>query len=244
MATASFLHSVLILEGITELQRTQRLKDEFLAVVGHELRTPLTSINAVLGLLASGSLGEPTPRATQMLTLAQNNSDRLKRLIDDLLDLERLANGNMPLYLEPTTVTALVDAARAAASPEFWLERTIPVNLKVNVDPDRAIQVLTNLFTNAVKFAPVGSAIRVKAIAVDDIAEISVTDCGRGILADQLERVFERFYQVDSTDGRRAGGTGIGLAISRQIAEAHGGRIWAESTLGEGTTVTFTVPLA
>jgi PAS domain S-box-containing protein len=243
-AEGIFLLCVMILEDITEIRRTQRLKDEFLAVVGHELRTPLTSINAVLGLLASGTLGEPTPRATELLTLAQNNSDRLKRLIDDQLDLERLANGNMPLYPEATTVTALINAARAATSPEFWLESTIPADLNVNVDPDRVIQVFTNLFTNAMKFAPVGSAIRVNADIVEGMAQVSVIDSGRGIPTDQLERIFERFYQVDSTDARRAGGTGIGLAISRQIIEAHNGHIWAESVLGKGTTMKFTVPLS
>jgi PAS domain S-box-containing protein len=241
------LYSIRILEDVDEQHRTQRLKDEFLAIVGHELRTPLTSINAVLGLLAEGSLGALAPRAQDLLTLAQDNSNRLRRLVDDLLDLDRLAASRAPLKIVSSTLDAPVDQAGriAGVGVHALMQRDYPSDLAIAMDVDRVAQILANLFANAIKFSSVGAPIGLQAVASGDgFARISVTDHGQGIPTDQLPRIFERFYQVDSSDARHAGGTGIGLAIAKQLVEAHGGQIWVKSKRGEGSVFTFTLPLA
>jgi PAS domain S-box-containing protein len=242
-----FLHAIRILEDVSEQHRTQRVKDEFFAIVGHELRTPLTSINAVLGLLAEGSLGAVTSRAHDLLMLAQDNSNRLRHLVDDLLDLERLAAAGAQIETTPTGLQPSVDQAqRINGIPgQSTIDAQFPSDLVVIAEVDRLSQVFAALFANAIKFAAGDEVIEVSGRAIDDgFAHISVTDHGQGIPEDELTRIFDRFYQVDSSDARHAGGTGIGLAIAKQIVEAHGGQIWAESKLGEGSTFTFTLPLA
>ena len=241
-----FLHSIRIIEDVDEQHRTQRLKEEFLAIVGHELRTPLTSINAVLGLLAEGSMGSFSPRAQDLVKLAHDNSNRLRRLVDDLLDLDRLTASGVPLKIVSTNLTTPMNRARqiAGVAAQWPLKYDYPADLIVAADIDRVAQVVASLFANAIKFSARDAPIEIRGRAAPDgFARISVTDHGQGIPADQLARIFDRFYQVDSSDTRHAGGTGIGLAIAKQIIEAHGGQIWAESTLGKGSTFTFTLPL-
>ncbi len=238
--------SVVVFRDVTERQQVDRMKSEFVSVVSHELRTPLTSIRGSLGLLAGGAMGGLEPRAERMVSVALASSERLSRLIEDILDVERLESGNMPLHTAQHEASALVaDALEQtqllAAEADVEL-RTGPVSGTVVGDADRIVQTLLNLVGNALKYAPVGSPVTVSAEPDGAHVRFSVSDHGRGIPPDMVEKVFLRFQQVDSSDSREKGGTGLGLAISRSIVETMGGRIWVESQPGRLTTFHFTVP--
>jgi PAS domain S-box-containing protein len=238
--------AVVVFRDVTQRQEVDRMKNEFLSVVSHELRTPLTSIRGSLGLLDSGRLGELTPRAGSMVAMALQSTERLTRLINDLLDLERVENGTRALELRP------IDAERVLAAAVRQLEGLAAeagVGLRVGAttgqvvaDEDGLMQTLTNLVGNAIKFSERGAAVVVDARVTGDEVLFRVVDEGRGIPADKLESIFQRFEQVDSSDARQKGGTGLGLAISRSVVERLGGRIWAQSELGVGTTLFFTLP--
>ena len=226
----------------------ERIKDELVSVVSHELRTPLTSIRGSLGLLGSGLLGPLSPQGERMVQIATQNADRLVRLIGDTLDLERLESGTMPLERGWTEMGALAAHAvetlgGTAQERGVRLEATVPAGLTAWVDADRVEQVLVNLISNAIKFSPAGAAVRVTAERRGAEILLAVVDRGRGIPAGQLEHIFERFRQVDSSDAREKGGTGLGLAICRSIVQQHGGRIWAASEVGAGSTFFFTLPV-
>lgn len=233
---------------VTERRAVDRLKEEFLSVVSHELRTPLTSIRGSLGLMASGKLGALEPRAEHLLTIAVNNAERLVRLINDLLDIERLEAGKCSLVVSEASLDDLM--ARAVEVVRHLAERS-QVHLEVAPaagtlwgDADRLEQLLTNLLSNAIKFSPPGGVIRLGAERQEAEWRLTVSDQGRGIPNDKLEFIFGRFQQVDASDSRQKGGTGLGLAICRSIAQQHGGRIWAESTPGEGSTFIVCLPAA
>jgi signal transduction histidine kinase len=244
------------------LRESERLKDELLSVVGHELRTPLTSIRGSLGLLDGGVLGALPPEAANMVGVAVLNTDRLVRLIGDILDVERLRAGSVQLDLAAVDAAELVreslrvvQATADAAGVALCAEGA---PLRVWVDGDRVVQALVNLLGNAVKFSPRGGAVTVTvglgaggegscgegAVGEGACAAFSVRDSGRGIPGDRLESIFERFRQVDSSDAREKGGTGLGLPIARRIVERHGGRMSVHSVEGEGSTFRFTLPLA
>lgn len=238
--------AVVVFRDVTQRREVERMKNEFLSVVSHELRTPLTSIRGSLGLLAGGRLIELTPQARRMVQIAVDSSERLTRLINDILDIERLETGTLPMAPRPQDAADLLQAAVEELGP---LARSHDVTLaigssagRVLADHDRILQTLTNLVGNALKFSPAGGVIGLEAVPTETMVTFSVRDQGRGIPADKLDSVFERFEQVDSSDSRERGGTGLGLAISRGIVEQHGGRIWAESEAGRGTTVRFTLP--
>ena len=237
-----------IFEDITRRREAERIKDELVSLVGHELRTPLTSIRGSLGLLDSGALGALTDESRELVGVAIANTDRLTRLVNDTLDLERMQSGRLELELAPIAVADLaaqalgaVQATAAAAHVELRCETA---GLSAEVDADRIVQALVNLLGNAVKFSPPGGHVTLTAHEENGSVRFSVCDEGRGIPADQLESIFERFNQVDASDAREKGGSGLGLAISRSIVEHHGGRIWAASEPGHGATLHFTVPLA
>lgn len=236
-----------IVEDVTERKEIERIKDELVSVVGHELRTPLTSIRGSLGLLEAGVAGELPGEAAQMVQIARENTDRLVRLVNDTLDLERLEAGRVDVDPRPVSPAELLATTARVVQPvadEAGVELTWSAEeLELMVDPDRVVQALVNLVANAVKFSPAGSCVHTSIERQDDCALISVADQGRGIPPDQLEAVFERFQQVDASDRREKGGTGLGLAISRAIVEQHAGRIWAESELGKGATFRLTLPL-
>jgi CheY-like chemotaxis protein len=222
------------------------MKNEFLSVVSHELRTPLTSIRGSLGLLGAGGLGELSPQAARMVSIAMDSSDRLTRLINDILDIERIQSGRLSMSLVPQQASELLDKT-ALEMDGFARAADVLVEVgssdgTVLADADRVVQTLTNLVGNAVKFSPRGGVVRLEAVAGPTEVVFAVHDAGRGIPEDKLEAIFEPFEQVDSSDSRQKGGTGLGLAISRGIVEQHGGRIWAESVEGEGTTVRFSLP--
>ena len=241
------LEFVAVVQDVTARKDAERVKDEFVSVTSHELRTPLTSIRGALGLLAGGVVGDLPDSAQRMLDVAVVSTDRLIRLINDILDLERIASGKLSLSLEACDAAGLISRAveeiRGAADALEVEVLAGSVDGRVWADPDRIIQTLTNVVGNAIKFSPRSATVEVSAQVEGDQVRFTVEDHGPGIPADQLERVFERFRQVDSSDSRTKGGTGLGLAICRTIVEQHGGRIWAESVLGAGTVFSFTLPV-
>ncbi len=255
---------VVVFRDATARREVERMKNEFLSVVSHELRTPLTSIRGALELMSAGALGELPAPATGMVRRAQQSSERLTRMINDILDLERLESGAVAITLTGCRADALLRAAARemtglsqAAGVAVLVEDT---DLTVRADFDRVVQALTNLVGNAVKFSDPGSQVVLSAAPATTSAPaargsgrghpapveggvvLRVVDQGRGIPPEQLERVFDRFEQVDSSDVRQHAGSGLGLAICRGIVEAHGGRIWADSEVGAGTTMSFTLP--
>jgi PAS domain S-box-containing protein len=230
----------LLIRDVGERRAVERMKDELLSIVSHELRTPLTSLRGSLGLLAGGVLGRIPHQGQRMLEIAVSNADRLIRLLNDVLDLERLRAGQMTMQLEAHMAADLVE--RAVCEMRGLAERTgVRLSLGrregiVCADSDRLVQVLTNLVSNAIKFSPADCEVRVEARLDGQHVRFSVADRGRGIPGDHLEAIFERFRQVDASDSRINGGTGLGLAICRSIVHQHEGRLWAESTLGQGST--------
>jgi len=245
-ADGSVTGAVVTFRDITERRGVERMKDEFVSVVSHELRTPLTSIRAALGLLAAGRLGEVPQTAKRMLDVAVSNTDRLVRLINDILDIERLDSGGITLALAQCDANDLmsqvVDTMKTVAEKADVRIEWTRCKARFCADRDRLVQTLTNLVSNAVKFSPPGTVVSLAAKAERDEVRFEVADRGRGIPSDKLEIIFERFKQVDASDSREKGGTGLGLAICRSIVRQHGGKIWAESEAGQGSRVCFTIP--
>ncbi len=241
-----FSGSVLSFRDISQRNALDRLKDEFISTVSHELRTPLTSIRGALGLLSSGMLGPINEKSTNLLRIALTNSDRLVRLINDILDLERIQSGREPLTFRPVQISEVVRQAigdmqpMAEAAGVRLLHDTTQV--AIDADPDRLLQVITNLLSNAVKFSPPNSTVSIMIRPGITGVTLSVIDHGRGIPADKLEAIFGRFQQVDASDSRQKGGSGLGLAICRTIVLQHSGRIWAERNPVRGSTFRVFLP--
>ncbi|WP_341539111.1 ATP-binding protein [Acidipila rosea] len=238
--------SVISFHDISERTALDQMKDEFVATVSHELRTPLTSIRGALGLLSAGLIGNVNEKAANLLRIAVFNSDRLVRLINDILDLERLESGRAPLILRAVSLKELVQQAIDALTPMGEASRISleahAAALEIEADPDRILQVITNLISNAIKFSPPDSMVKIIVDAVAGGIRLRVIDSGRGIPPDKLETIFDRFQQVDASDSRQKGGTGLGLAISRALIHQHHGRIWAECNAEKGATFTFFLP--
>jgi PAS domain S-box-containing protein len=242
----SFSGWVLSFRDISQRYALDRMKDEFISTVSHELRTPLTSIRGALGLLTSGMLGDVGEKASNLLRIALTNSDRLVRLINDILDLERIQSGREPLAFRAVQLADVVKQAMEDMQP---VADAAGVNLlhdttqaEITGDPDRLLQVITNLLSNAVKFSPPNSPVSVMLRPGVTGVILSVIDHGRGIPADKLEAIFGRFQQVDASDSRQKGGTGLGLAICRTIILQHSGRIWAERNPVRGSTFRIFLP--
>ncbi len=267
---------LLILNDITERRLIEQMKSELVALVSHELRTPLTSIQGALKLLQTGKLGTLPAKGQRMLDIAAKNTNRLMRLTNDLLDLERIESGTVSLSRQCCQIADLLEQAAAVmqtmADEQSVVLAVHSVSATVWVDPDRLLQVLINLLSNAIKFSQPGGNIwlsaelRARALEHDRTIEpksrgaersqhlsevgqhpvpyllIRVKDEGRGIPADKLEAVFERFRQVEAADAQQKGGTGLGLAICRTIVQQHGGHIWVESESGQGCTFCLTLP--
>ncbi|HEV2275272.1 MAG TPA: PAS domain S-box protein [Acidobacteriaceae bacterium] len=239
--------TVVAFQDITERRRLDRMKDEFISTVSHELRTPLTSLRASLGLLAGGALEKRPEKVSQMFEIALNNCDRLVRLVNDIVDFERIGAGNLTLNRSDWNTFELLRRAteveRASVSHAGLSFRVDAQSADVWVDGERILQTLSSLIQNAIKFSEKGGEIRLTA-AVTGEKEVTFTvqDQGRGISPENLDVIFERFRQEDASDSRSSGGTGLGLAICRSIIQQHGGRIWADSAPGEGSTFYFTVP--
>lgn len=241
-----YVGSVLSFRDISQRSALDRMKDEFISTVSHELRTPLTSIRGALGLLSSGILGKLNEKGTNLLRIALSNSDRLVRLINDILDLERIQSGREPLAFRPVRVAEIVRQAVEGMQPvaDAAGVRLIhdTAQAEIEADPDRLLQVLTNLLSNAIKFSPPNSTVSVMTRPDSTGVTLSVIDHGRGIPADKLEAVFGRFQQVDASDSRQKGGSGLGLAICRTIVLQHSGRIWAERNPVRGSTFRVFLP--
>ena len=228
------------------LQNTEQMRSQLLGDVSHELRTPLTAIKGSMEALVDGVL--PAEPAT--FAQIEMEADRLQRLVNDLQELSRVEAGAFNLDRQALAVADLVKAAVASVSPQFQqkgvsLTSDLPDHLPgVQGDPDRLLQVLINLLSNACQYTPAGGAVQLQARASRSEVQISVTDSGIGIPAEHIPHLFTRFYRVDKSRSRQAGGgSGIGLTIARHMVEAHGGRIWVESSGdGKGSTFAFTLP--
>jgi PAS domain S-box-containing protein len=236
-----------ISRDITEHKRHEQMKDEFVATVSHELRTPLTSIAGALGLLAGGVGGALPDSTLRLLKIAQANCQRLVRLVNDILDIQKIETGNMAFDLRPLDIRALVEQA-IEASRGFAETYGVPVRLDnsatddvVLADPDRLTQVVTNLLSNAVKFSPRGAEVIVSIENHGGTVRISVRDYGPGIPEAYRESIFEKFVQVDATNTRLIGGTGLGLNIVKQIVERLKGEIGFEAAPGGGTIFHLTL---
>lgn len=230
-----------------EHRRLDAMKQEFVSAVSHELRTPLTAIRGALEMLADGDVGELPERAQPVVEMATRGSERLSRLVNEIIDLERLETGTFGFHPAPHDLFPLLADAVESLAPlarEAGVEvRVVPVAGRVLCDGDRVAQALVNLIGNALKFTAPGGAVRIASTVTADGIRISVSDTGRGIPQDELAAIFGRFHQVDPDDARQNAGTGLGLAITQRIVQEHGGKIWVDSRVGQGSTFHFTLPL-
>jgi two-component system phosphate regulon sensor histidine kinase PhoR len=239
--------AVLVLHDITELRRLERVRRDFVANVSHEFKTPLTAIQGFAETLLSGALDD-TANRKRFVEIIREHAWRLARLTDDLLKLSRIEAGRLELELRPIRVEALVNGCLETARLNAQARGLrVLVDMQENVpavrgDGAQLGEVLQNLVDNALQYTPSGGQIEVKARANGREVIFTVTDTGIGIPESDLERIFERFYRVDAARSREAGGTGLGLAIARHIVDAHGGRIWVESAVGQGSRFHFSVP--
>lgn len=242
-------------EDITQRQVVDRMKNEFISIVSHELRTPLTAIRGSLGLMASGTLDSKPDKSKQLVHIAAEQSDRLVRLVNDILDLRRLESGKVSFTLKSCDASWLLDQAvgtlRSSAEDHQLSLQVAAPSIQVLADTDAVLQILTHLINNAIKFSPPHSTISLNASLEDaatdgarPLVRFVIRDQGRGIPVGMAERIFDPFQQVDASDTRDVGGTGLGLAICRKIVQQHGGQIWVESILGQGSTFYFTLPSA
>jgi len=240
------LGAAVALTDVTKFHLVDRLKSDMVSTVSHELKTPLTSVQMAIHLLLEEVVGPLTPKQLELLLAARQDSDRILGMINDLLDLTRIEQGRVKLDLQPQTVSALVEGALdrvrsraedAGIAIETRLRGDLP---EVMVDHDRIEHVFDNLIVNAIQHTARGGTIRVEAAARGDKVQFAVEDSGEGIPAEQLPRVFEKFYRIPTT--RHQGGAGLGLAIVREVVLAHGGEIEVQSEAGKGTRFTFTLP--
>jgi PAS domain S-box-containing protein len=237
-----------IIRDITERKEVDRMKNEFVSTVSHELRTPLTSILGSLGLVRSNILGPLPEKAKDLIDIAHNNSERLVRLINDILDIEKIESGGLDDAEEVVDIMELVEAAlddNTGLSEQFDVAFAIGRRIdggQVRANRDRLLQVLANLLSNAVKFSPAGGSVRVHVSLIDGDICVSVRDRGPGIPEGFQHRIFQKFAQADASDDRQKGGTGLGLSISKAIVERYSGTIGFETVAGLGTTFHFTLP--
>jgi PAS domain S-box-containing protein len=240
---------VALFVDVTRFEEVDRLKSDFVATVSHEFRTPLTSITMAAALLKEERIGKLNDQQRQLLTALAEDAARLTNLVSELLDLSKLEAGRMEFDFQEVELGPLVAAAvrpliRQAEDKGVSIRTTeVPAALVVRADPNKVTWVLNNLIVNAIRYTEAGGEIAVRAYARRNRAYVSVTDTGTGISPEDQKHIFDKFYQV-KRNGQPVGGAGLGLALCREIVEAHGGRIWMESELGHGSTFTFTLPLA
>jgi two-component system phosphate regulon sensor histidine kinase PhoR len=237
---------LLLFQDLTRIRRLETVRRDFITNISHELRTPLASIKALTETLQDGAIDDP-PAAERFLERMNDEVDALTQIVSELLELTRIESGQVPLKIKAANPCKIVKKAtkrlgEQAKRAKVNLETDCPEDLpEIFADSSRLGQVLSNLLHNAIKFTPEGGLVILKARQDGDVVEFSVEDNGIGIPADDLPRIFERFYKADHA--RTEGGTGLGLAIARHLVEAHGGRIWVESAEGRGSTFYFTIPI-
>lgn len=238
---------LLLFQDLTRLRRLETVRQDFISNISHELRTPLASLKALTETLQESALDDP-PAAQRFLLRMRTEVDALSQMVEELLELSRIESGRVPLKMAATSPCVLINRAverlyeqaqRAGLEITIHCSENLPPAL---ADERRLEQVLVNLLHNAIKFTPAGGSIALSAYQEGEYILFSVQDNGIGIPAEELPRIFERFYKTDRA--RSSGGTGLGLAIARHLVEAHGGRIWAESVEGQGSTFTFSIPIA
>ncbi len=239
--------AVVVLHDVTAVEAAEKSRREFFANVSHELRTPLTSISGYVETLMEESMPSPQT-AREFLAIILKNAQRMNRLTEDLLELASIESKDYRLNLRPVKAGSLLEdavdsLAGMVVETGVQLETRVATHAHVMADEDAMTQVFGNLIENAMKYGRPDGRIILSAKEQDDEIEFMVQDFGPGIASDHLERIFERFYRVDKARSRESGGTGLGLAIVKHIVQAHGGRIWAESELGSGTTFHFTIPV-
>jgi two-component system phosphate regulon sensor histidine kinase PhoR len=236
---------LVILQDLTRVRRLETVRRDFISNISHELRTPLASLKALADTLRDGALEDP-PAARRFLDRMEVEVDALTQMVQELLELSRIESGQVGFEIAPVPVADVINpplerlrpqAERADLQLSIDLAPDLP---PVLADAERMRQVITNLVHNAIKFTPPGGEVAISATAGQDEVIISVRDTGVGIPADDLPRIFERFYKADRA--RSGGGTGLGLAIAKHIVLAHGGRIWAESVEGRGSTFSVALP--
>lgn len=236
-------------EQISQLKKLDKIKSNFLNITSHELRTPISAIKGYIQLILKQKLGEINEEQKKSLEVALRNANRLDHLIQDILDISRLDSGTMRFIPEPTNVKIMieetVETMRSSADVKhIQINTTVEEYLPdLTIDQERIKQVIINLLNNAIKFSPDNSNINVNIRKEQDDISFEMQDFGRGIPKDQHDNIFDAFYQVKANEDKRLGGVGLGLAISRGIILAHGGRIWVESTLDKGSKFTFSLPI-
>lgn len=257
-----------LIETNHKLEKLERLKSEFISIVSHELRTPLTSIKNSLDILMSGRCGEITPAADKFLSMAMRNVQRLSGIINDLLDLSKIEAGKMDFNFAPVNINTVIDYVKSALSEVakskgLTIITDTPDNLpEITADSQRLEQVLTNLVSNAIKFTPENKTIKISSsivnskdlkineyfkdsinLAEGNYIEVCVEDEGIGIAQKDLLHAFDKFAQIENSLSRKAGGTGLGLPIAKQLLEAHNGAIWCDSELNKGSKFYFVIPV-
>jgi NtrC-family two-component system sensor histidine kinase KinB len=253
---------VIVLHDITEEKELEKMREDLMRMIIHDLRSPLTGIMGGLHLLRK-VVENPTSRVEMLLDVATNSSQKMLEMVNSLLDISQLEAGKMRLEIKARSLPDLVDRARERVAPlaledDIALQVDLPPNLpQVAVDEDLMTRVLVNLLDNAIKFSPQGSVVSVRAngasapptfkeseITLQPYVSVSVTDTGPGIPEEYWEKIFEKFSQVEGRESRRGRGSGLGLTFCKLVVEAHGGHIWVKSQKGQGSTFTFTLPIA
>ncbi len=241
---------VAIVRDITQRKRVEQMKSEFVSTVSHELRTPLTSITGALGLVRGGALGEVSSTVQDMVDIAYKNSRRLTHLINDLLDIEKIAAGKVNFDMQVQMLMPLVEQA-VEGTRTYGTEHNVELEIvqaaegvEVRIDNQRLLQILSNLLSNAIKFSPEGSKVKISVVTQGAKVRISVRDQGRGIPTEFHGRIFQKFAQADASDSRRQSGTGLGLAISRELAERMGGFLSYDSVFGQGACFYLELPVS
>jgi len=245
-----YLGRLWVFRDVTQERAVDRSKNEFVSMVSHELRTPLTSMTGFIELVLDGAGGDINQNTQRLLDKAYSNGMRLNRLVSDLLDISRLESGNLALELGEVSIQSLLMELTEAMTPQFEekqlkLKVKLPDKLRAAwADRERCAQIFNNLLTNAVRYTPEQGSVTVKAKTVGDTLEVAVVDTGLGIGTEHQARIFDKFVRLSSNGKRPAGSTGLGLAITKSLVEAQGGSIRLESTPGEGSTFTVSLPLA
>lgn len=261
-ADAEHLGRLYVLRDVTHEHEVDRMKSEFVSLVSHELRTPLTSIKGYVDLLLDGDAGELTEEQQEFLGIIKNNADRLIALINDLLDVSRIESGKIELQRGPLDLAQLIQGVADSLHPSIEAKgQHLTLDLEgrrelsqvgqdctflptVMADADRVTQILINLLSNAYKYTPAGGSISVRAYSEGDYVRVDVQDTGIGLSTEEQSQIFTRFFRANNRTVQEVGGTGLGLSIARSLVEMHSGKITVSSSPGQGSTFSFTLPIA